>query len=149
MNTKQKVIQKKVQVNLKRQIIVKAVVTQGFKDYLNRELADTVQLYKTYITQIDQQLSTIDPDTPTFFKLTDEKAQYQSYIDSEPQQKQTVENLTLDSLYSQGPIESLVSVSVGDNLYEKLSGVELIVKDGIVEKISLMKDFKPGMKVVS
>lgn len=148
MNTKQKVIQKKVQVNLKRQIIVKAVVTQGFKDYLNRELTDTVQLYKTYITQIDQQLSTIDPDTPTFFKLTDEKAQYQSYIDSEEQQRETVEKLALDSLYSQGPIESLVPVSVGDNLYEKLSGVELIVKDGIVEKISLMKDFKPGMKVI-
>ena len=148
MNTKQKVIQKKVQVNLKRQIIVKAVVTQGFKDYLNRELTDTVQLYKTYITQIDQQLSTIDPDTPTFFKLTDEKAQYQSYIDSEEQQRETVEKLALDSLYSQGPIESLVPVSVGDNLYEQFSGVELIVKDGIVEKISLMKDFKPGMKVI-
>ena len=148
-NIKKKPLIKKPQVNVKRQVIVKSVVTEGFKDYLNRELTDTVELYKKYIIQIDEQLKTIDSETPTAFKLMDEKLQYKNYIDSEQSQRKFVEDLEIDSLYSQGPVESLVSITVGDNLYEKLSALEIIVRDGIVDKITINKDFKPGMKIVS
>ena len=59
----------------------------------------------------------------------------QNYIASEASQKQFINSLELKSLYSQGPVEGFVTVNVGDNLYEKLGGIELVVEDGVVKKI--------------
>ena len=42
----------------------------------------------------------------------------------------------MNSIYSQGPIDGMVTVSAGDNLYEKLGGVEIVVKDGVVQEIN-------------
>ena len=43
-----------------------------------------------------------------------------------------VEKLSIGGEYPRGTIEGLVDIAVGDNLFEKLAGVQLIVKDGVV-----------------
>ena len=138
---------KKPQVNLKRQVMVKAVVTEKFKEYLNFELTETVAMYSKQIEQIDRQLASMSGDTPMFIQLTAEKEQYQAYIANEGNQRNFVAGLEMGSYYSQGPVEGFVPVTVGDNLYEKIGGVEISVEDGVVKNIGLMKDFKPGMKI--
>jgi hypothetical protein len=40
--------------------------------------------------------------------------------------------LPLNSEFTQGTLDGNVEVSVGDNLYEKLGGLEVIVKDGVI-----------------
>lgn len=145
-NSDAKVV-KKSSVSLKRQVLVKAVVTEQFKEYLNFELTETVSMYTKQIQQIDKQLESMSGETPMFIQLTAEKEQYQAYIANEGNQRNFVAGLELGSLYSQGPVEGFVSVSVGDNLYEKIGGVEVVVENGIVKSIGMMKDFKPGMKI--
>lgn len=46
-----------------------------------------------------------------------------------------VKKMEVGSEYPRGTIEGTVEVGVGDNLYEKLAGYQLIVKDGLVVEI--------------
>ena len=69
-------------------------------------------------------------------QLNKEKQEAQQYVSAEADQRKFITDLELKSLYSQGPVEGFVTVQVGDNIYEKLGGVEVIVEDGIVKKIS-------------
>jgi hypothetical protein len=46
-----------------------------------------------------------------------------------------VEKMEVGSEYPRGTSEGTVEVGVGDNLYEKLAGYQLIVKDGLVVEI--------------
>jgi hypothetical protein len=45
------------------------------------------------------------------------------------------QDLQLNTEFTQGTIEGTVDVSVGDNLFDKISRTEIIVKDGIVLEI--------------
>ena len=135
----------KPKVNLKRQVSVKAIVTDGFKQYLHDELTTLISNYTNDIKRIDEQLQTLDQNSSEYSKLYSEKVSFQKYIDSEESQRQFVSNLELNSLYSQGPIESMVTVTVGDNLYEKLGSVEIIVKDSIIQSISRVKNNKKSL----
>jgi len=46
-----------------------------------------------------------------------------------------VDKLEIGSEFPRGTVEGTVEISVGDNLYEKLAGYQLIVKDGLVVQI--------------
>jgi len=46
-----------------------------------------------------------------------------------------IDKLEIGSEYPRGTIEGQVEIGVGDNLYEKLAGYQLIVKDGVVTEI--------------
>src|SRR5207253_8967736 len=45
------------------------------------------------------------------------------------------QDLQLNTEFLQGTIEGTVDVSIGDNLFDKISRTEIIVKDGIVLEI--------------
>jgi hypothetical protein len=40
--------------------------------------------------------------------------------------------LPLNSEFTQGTLDGTVDVNIGDNLYEKLGGLEIIIKDGVI-----------------
>lgn len=46
-----------------------------------------------------------------------------------------ISQLEMDSEFLQATVDNYVDVKVGDNLYEKMSNTEVIVKDGIVVEI--------------
>ena len=50
-------------------------------------------------------------------------------------QQTTVQGLQMDEVVEQGQIESTCTVSVGDNLVQKLQA-SIVVKDGVVQSIS-------------
>ena len=130
---------KKQQIILKRQVLTKAYVTPKFKKFLENELIQNVKQFKQKLGDIVVQLNSLDESNPAFQELQKEKIEAQAYIDSEADQKKFINDLEPNSLYSQGPVDGFVTVSVGDNLYSKLGGVEIIVKDGVVQKISMNK----------
>jgi hypothetical protein len=43
--------------------------------------------------------------------------------------------LQIGSEFVQGPLEGPVVVSIGDNLYKKVGGAEIVVKDGVIQEI--------------
>ncbi len=126
---------KKSQVTLKRRVTIKAVVTDKFKEYLNLELTENVRVSGLRIQEINQLLA--DPkNTMLVQQLTAEKEQALLSLENEAAQKKMIAELENDTIFNQGAIDGFVSVSVGDNLYEKLGGMEIMVKDGIVEKVT-------------
>ncbi len=46
-----------------------------------------------------------------------------------------IKELQPGSLFTQGIIEGFASVKEGDNLYEKLGAMEIIVQDGVIQTI--------------
>lgn len=49
--------------------------------------------------------------------------------------KTEIDKLTIGEEYPRGSIEGQVEVAVGDNLFEKLAGIQLLVKDGVIIEI--------------
>lgn len=128
--------QNKHQVILKRQVVTKAVVTDKFKEFLRYELKENVNAYKNKIRENEERLLSLDPNDSVAIQLNVEMSEAKKYIHSESEQNKFIDELKNNSLYSQGPVDGFVTVSVGDNLYEKLGGVEIVVEDGVIQKIS-------------
>ena len=51
------------------------------------------------------------------------------------QRMNMISQLELNTEFPQGMLDNYVTINVGDNLYEKLSNTELILKDGVVVEI--------------
>lgn len=127
---------KKQQVTLKRRVTISAIVTDKFKEFLRLELKETVAFSKQRIQEIDAQLQNQSLGLEIQTQLRAERQQLELTVQSESQQSEAIEKLENDTIFNQGAIDGFVSVSVGDNLYEKLGGMEIVVKDGIVQKLS-------------
>ncbi|NQU17910.1 MAG: YlqD family protein [Candidatus Saganbacteria bacterium] len=132
-------------VELKRVVMVKAIVTQAFKDNLVRELDRAIK-------NMDDQVARMESQSKVFLEdlkskgLMQKAAGIRSQLENERARQgqaksdltmkiQEANNLTIGSEFVQGPLEGPVNVAIGDNLYKKVGGAEIIVKDGIIQDI--------------
>jgi hypothetical protein len=135
----------KKSVELKRVVMVKAIVTDAFKQNLVRELERAV-------ANIDNQSAQIDARGKSYLENLKKKGLNQraaafKHQMSEEKSKQAAaksdllmkieeaKKLKVGSEFVQGPLEGPVIVGIGDNLYKKVGGAEIIVKDGIIQEI--------------
>ena len=139
MSEKKEKSKQKQQITLSRRVAIKAIVTDKFKQYLNFELEQAARMTNQRIKDIDRKLSNLDKSHPNVKLFTDDKLRLQDELDSTKSQEATIGTLKDGELFSQGTIEGFVGVGVGDNLYDKLGGLELIVKDGIIQTIQAAK----------
>jgi hypothetical protein len=132
-------------IELKRVVMVKAVVTDAFKDNLVKELERAVKNLDTQVQQMDFQAKSHMEDLKkkgmisqmTSFKkqLEDEKGR-QAAEKADLQMKiEEAKKLVLNSEFIQGPLEGPVTVKAGDNLYKKIGAAEILVKDGLIQEI--------------
>jgi hypothetical protein len=132
-------------IELKRVVMVKAVVTQAFKDNLMKELDRAIKNLDTQGQQMDFQAKTYMEDLKkkgmisqmTAFKhqLEEEKGR-QAAAKADLQAKiEEAKKLVLNTEFIQGPLEGPVTVKMGDNLYKKIGAAEILVKDGVVLEI--------------
>ncbi|MFA5103661.1 MAG: YlqD family protein [Candidatus Margulisiibacteriota bacterium] len=132
-------------IELKRIVMVKAVVTEAFKDNLVRELERTVANMDMQLSQMENQSKDYMEDLKkkgmlqqvTQFKnqLANEKARMQAQKQDLLNKIQEAKGLVLGSEFVQGPLEGPVDVAVGDNLYKKVGAAEILVKDGVITEI--------------
>ena len=132
-------------VELKRIVMVKAIVTEAFKQNLSNEL-------QRAITNIDSQLSQMEAQGKNYLEdlkkkgLMQKAAAFKHQIDEEKNRQsaaradllmkvEEAKNLQIGSEFVQGPLEGPVDVGIGDNLYKKVGGAEIIVKDGVIQEI--------------
>jgi hypothetical protein len=129
-------------ITVVRPVVVKAIVTEAFKrQYLN-ELEETVRRLDAVITQIDVQIRRaelerqITPQSRAFRQQLEVERSRQEAARIELQARiKEAEGLELQSEFSQGTVESLVDLSVGDNFFVRLARAEVVIKDGIVIEI--------------
>lgn len=132
-------------IELKRIVMVKAIVTEAFKENLVRELERAIANMDLQLSQMDSQAEKYMEDLRkkgllqqvTQFKnqLATEKARMQAQKEDLLSKIQEAKNLVLGSEFVQGPLEGPVVVSIGDNLYKKVGAAEIVVKDGIITEI--------------
>ena len=136
---------KKKSIELKRVVMVKAIVTEAFKQNLVKELDRAAK-------NIDNQVSQMDLQSRNYMENLRKKGEvkqlnaFKSQLQQE-RAKQTAaksdllmkieqaKKLAVGSEFVQGPLEGPVDVKVGDNLYKKVGGAEILVKDGVIQEI--------------
>ncbi|MCU0640864.1 MAG: YlqD family protein [Candidatus Margulisbacteria bacterium] len=132
-------------LELKRIVMVKAIVTEAFKDNLIKELERAVGNIDGQVNQMEAQSKNYLEDlkkkglmqkAAAFKHQFDEERGRQAAAKSDLLMKiEEAKRLQIGSEFVQGPLEGPVDVSVGDNLYKKVGGAEIIVKDGIIQEI--------------
>lgn len=132
-------------LELKRVVMVKAIVTEAFKQNLVKELERAIGNLDAQVNQMEGQSKTYLEDLKkkglmqkaAAFKhqFEDEKGRQTAAKADLTMKIEEAKRLTIGSEFVQGPLEGPVDVSVGDNLYKKVGGAEIIVKDGIIQEI--------------
>jgi hypothetical protein len=139
-------------ISLKRQVSIKAIVTETFKQNVTAEIQQALQQLDLNLQQLEFQGKRAMADlekkgiTPAGPQQVAQMDGLRSSIDQERerltgaknemlQRLNLVSQLEMDSEFMQGQVDNYVDVKVGDNLYEKLSNTEVILKDGVVVEI--------------
>jgi hypothetical protein len=132
-------------IELKRVVMVKAIVTEAFKANLVKELERATGNVDAQINQMETQSKGYLEDlkkkglmqkAAAFKHQLDEERARQSASKADLMMKiEEAKRLQVGSEFVQGPLEGPVDVSVGDNLYKKVGGAEIIVKDGVIQEL--------------
>lgn len=132
-------------VTLKRTVTIKAVVTEDFKKYLTYEIQNSIKSLDDKLQQMEIQGKQLiemltkqggsDQINSIKQQMDMERIQQRSAKEELVKRMDEAKGLPLDSHFVQGTIDGFVTVKVGDNLYQKLGALEIMIKDGLVEDI--------------
>lgn len=125
-----------------RPVVIKAIVTEGFKRLYIQDLEDAVKRVDVIVQQLDTQIRRTELErqvTPQARAIRQqlelERARQEATRAELTMRLREAQELDLNSEFTQGTLESLVEVKVGDNLFTKLGRTEIVVKDGIIMEI--------------
>ena len=129
-------------ITVQRPVVIKAIVTEAFKRLYIADLEEAIKRVDAIVQQIDVQSRRFElerqvtPQTRNIRAQLEMERQRQEATRMEIQARlREAEDLQLNTEFIQGTIEGTVDVSVGDNLFDKISRTEIVVKDGIVLEI--------------
>jgi hypothetical protein len=139
-------------ISLKRQVAIKAIVTDTFKQNVTAEIQQALQQIDLNLQQLEFQgkramadlekkgLSPAGPQQQAQMEalrqsIEQERERLNMGKNEMLQRLQMISQLEMNSEFVQGTVDNYVDVKVGDNLYEKLSNTEVILKDGVVVEI--------------
>lgn len=124
-------------LEIKRKILVKAVVTEKFKNDLIKELQEGIQKLEAELQFIEQR--TKKTITELTLKGSPQVASYKEQIEYEKMQREAakekmteqikfVSSLELGKEVVQGEVEGPVVIQVGDN-WEEITKKEIVLED--------------------
>jgi YlqD protein len=129
-------------ITVHRPVVIKAIVTEGFKRLYVADLEDAIKRVEVIMQQIDVQSRRVDlerqvtPQTRALRQqLEMERARQEVALVELRTRLREAQELKLNEEFTQGTLEGTAEVSVGDNLFDKISRTEIIVKDGIILEI--------------
>lgn len=125
-----------------RPVLIKAVVTESFKRLYMQDLEDAMKRAETILEQITTQIRRselerqVSPQSRALRQQLEVEHARQEAARAELQMRlREADALELNTEFTQGTVESLVEVKIGDNLFNKLGRAEILVKDGIILEI--------------
>jgi len=131
-------------VVIKRNVILRSIVTEQLKEQLKEELQSNIDEIDQRIQQIDfrtqpyiteLQRSNIQQAMAVRQQVNQEKEKQRSMREALLERIKQVEELELGEEVIRGALESQVEVEEGDNLAEVLGGQEIVTKDDVVVEI--------------
>ena len=129
---------------IKRQIVLKAVVTPQLKEELAESFNEGITRVQEEQDELDRQsrrmmleLQRTDMSRAMAFRqqLEAEKRKREDVKAALQEQLAQSQELELGIELTRGTLEGYVEIAVGDNLEEKLGMAEILVEDGVVKAI--------------
>ena len=129
---------------LKRQVVLKAIVTEKLKEALTHEVEDAIAEVQDAQQQLDVQsrrvmleLQRTDLNRAMAFRqqLEAEKRKQDDLKQELQERLQEYQQLEMGSEFVRGLIEGTLEVREGDNLADKMGRGEIIVKDDVIVEI--------------
>ena len=131
-------------VIIKRNVILRSIVTERLKEQLKEELQRSVDEIDQRVQQIDfrtqpyiteLQRSNIQQAMAVRQQVEQEKQRQRGLREALLENMNQVEKLEEGQEITRGVLESEVEISEGDSLAEALSGQEIVTKDDVVVEI--------------
>lgn len=141
-------------IQLMRQVAVKAIVTENFKaqvaSEINRNLqqidAELQQLEfkgKRAIADLEKRAGTPAPPEMRVQienirqQVEAEKMRLMQLKEEMSAQQQALAELPIGSVVTQFTVENPIEVRLGENIFQRLEGGEILVKDGVIQEIRI------------
>jgi hypothetical protein len=139
-------------IQLTRQIAVKTIVTENFKTQVSEEIARNLQQIETETQQMEFRIKRAIADLEKRIgasasvedrsqvvnlrgQMETEKIRLNQLKEEMQGQSKALMELPIGSVVTQFTLESPIEVRAGENLFQKLEGGEILVKDGIIQEI--------------
>lgn len=132
-------------LHLKRNVIVKVVVTEQFKQDYRRELERQLSVAEGKAKELKSSIARLVIESAGVGNATyveslkakiEEERMLQEAIANELRERiKEIQNLEIDSIFPYTVLEGYVEVKEGDDLFKKVTGGEVVLKDGIVVSI--------------
>jgi hypothetical protein len=129
---------------LKRQILLKAIVTEKLKQDLHESVVEAIKRVEEEQDELDRQsrrlmleLQRTDLNRAMAFRqqLDAEKRKRDDLKAALQEQMAEYKALTLGEEITRGTLEGDVEVKVGDNLEQKMGQAEIVVEDDLIKEI--------------
>lgn len=129
---------------LKRQILLKAIVTEKLKEQLIQDVEDAIKRVEEAQDELERQsrrmmleLQRTDLNRAMAFRqqLDIEKRKQEDVKAELQEQMKEYQQLTIGEEITRGALEGDIDVKVGDNLVEKLGQAEILVEDDVIKEI--------------
>lgn len=141
-------------IQLMRQIAVKAIVTENFKNQIGGEIRRNLEQLDAELQQLEfrskRSIADLEkkfgPNLPPEAKtqietiknqLETERARLTQLKNEMLEQSKTLASLVVDSVVTQFTVENLVEVKVGENIFQRLEGGVILIKDGVIQEIQV------------
>jgi hypothetical protein len=141
-------------ISLIRQIAVRAIVTENFKTQVANEITRNIQQIDAELQQLEfkgkRAVADIEKRAGGMVS-TDARVQIETIRSQVEQEKmrllqlkeemqgqnQALTELPVGSVVTQFTVENPVEVRIGENIFQRLEGGEILVKDGIIQEIRI------------
>jgi hypothetical protein len=131
-------------LSVRRSIEVVVIVTEQFKQELKAELQLAAEEAQRRVEQMevqsrrllaDLQRTDITQAMSARRQVEAERRRGDAVKQDIQRQIEETDKLEIGSEYPRGTLEGVVEVNAGDNLIKKLTGAQVVVKDGVVIEV--------------
>lgn len=131
-------------LTVNRSIAVQVIVTEKFKEELKTELQAAADASQQRIDQMefqsrrylaDLQRTDLSQAMNARRQIEAERNRQEALRQDIVRQLEEAEKLELDSEYPRGTLQGVVELKEGDDLVQKLSAAQILVKDGLIVEV--------------
>lgn len=131
-------------LNIIRKVLVKSVVNEKLRTLLEKELVGNLDAVRSDLAGLQKyredfiaqcRLKDIKPDYDILKKMAMEEERFKNSQAQLEKRIDEVDKLADGEEYTHGTVDSNMAVNVGDNWHSVMTGVEVILADGIVQEI--------------
>jgi len=131
-------------LTVRRSIAVQAIVTEKLKQELKAELEEAIQATQRRVEQMefqsrrflaDLQRTDLTQAMGARRQIEAERRRQEALIEDLRRQVEEAERLELGNEFPRGNVEGMVEIKEGDDLFAKVGGAQIVIKDGLVVEV--------------